>query len=115
MLASNHWEGESMTRLVLLVIGSFLLTMAAQAPAPGAGITPEQIFQPHINLDLLLGTWEVLPEQSPLGEQTEKDPKSFGRTLMTLRKDGTCRVFNKDNPTGSDGMWTLTGHQMTIS
>ncbi len=115
MLAADHGDGESMKRLALLIIASFLLTTAAQVPTRGAGITPEQIFQPQINMDHLLGTWEVLPEESPLGEQAEKNSKPFSRTLMTLRKDGTCRVFNVDNPAGSDGMWTLTGHQMHIS
>ena len=104
-----------MRRLALLVIGSLLLTAVGQVPAGGVGITPEQIFQSDIKLADLFGTWEVIPEESPLAEPSEKNTQTFLRTLMTLRKDGTCRVFNKDNPRGSDGIWTLKGHQMHLS
>jgi hypothetical protein len=65
--------------------------------------------------DFLMGTWEVLSEETPLAENAEKNGKASPRTLMTLRKDGTCRVFNKDHPSGSDGLWSLEGHHMYIS
>ena len=34
---------------------------------------------------------------------------------MALRKDGTCRIFNKEHPTGSDGLWTFDDHKMSIA
>jgi len=84
--------------------------------AAGAGeIAPEQIFQPVINLESLIGSWEVLPEQHPLEETNKVNPKLSHRTLMALRKDGTCRFFNKEHPTGSDGLWTLEDHKMFIT
>jgi len=104
-----------MRRFALLFVGCLLLTIGSQIPAAGVGMKPEQIFQPVINSDLLIGTWEVLPEENPLGESPEKNSKPSTRTLMTLRKDGTCRVFSKNHPSGSDGIWTLDGHQMYIS
>ena len=64
----------------------------------GIGITPEQIYQPEIKLGSLIATWEVLPEDNPLGEKKHEGSKPAIRTLMTLRKDGTCRVFNRDHP-----------------
>jgi hypothetical protein len=85
-------------------------------PARGAGgIAPEQIFQAVINLQSLIGTWEVLPEEHPLEETGRANANSSIRTLMALRKDGTCRIFNKEHPTGSDGLWTFDDHKMSIT
>jgi len=79
------------------------------------GIAPEQIFQAVIDWHGLIGTWEVLPEEHPL-EETGKGPvNSSHRTLMALRKDGTCRLFNKEHPTGSDGLWTFDNHEMLVT
>lgn len=79
------------------------------------GITPEQIYQPTIDWNKLIGTWEVLPDDNPLDEKVKNNRRSTDRMLMTLRKDGTCRVFNKEYPQGSDGLWTSEGHQMIIT
>ena len=85
-------------------------------PAAGAGgIAPEQIFQPVIDVQSLIGTWEVLPEVHPLEETGKANVNSSYRTLMALRKDGTCRFFNKEHPTGSDGLWTFDNHEMSIT
>jgi hypothetical protein len=79
------------------------------------GITPEQIYQPTIDWNKLIGTWEVLPDDNPLDEKVKNNRRSTDRMLMTLRKDGTCRVFNKEYPLGSDGLWTSEDHQMIIT
>jgi hypothetical protein len=85
-------------------------------PARGAGgIAPEQIFQPVIDVNNLIGTWEVLPEEHPLEETSKANQNSSHRTLMALRKDGTCRFFNREYPTGSDGLWTFEDHKMFIA
>lgn len=94
--------------MVLIAAGSHL-------HAQHGGITPEQIYQREIEWAQLIGTWEVLPEENPLAENSKSNPNPSHRTLMTLRKDGTCRVFNKDHPTGSDGMWTFENHEMFIT
>lgn len=81
----------------------------------GNGITPEQIYQPEIKLHHLIGTWEILPENNPLAEATKTNPSVSQRTLMTLRVDGTCRIFDKTHPEGSDGLWTFEDHAMYIT
>jgi hypothetical protein len=81
----------------------------------GNGITPEQIYQPEIKLNHLIGTWEILPENNPLEEATKTNPSASQRTLMTLRVDGTCRIFDKAHPEGSDGLWTFEDHAMFIT
>jgi hypothetical protein len=96
----------------------FLSLMIAfhSIPAIGAGgIAPEQIFQAVIDFQSLMGTWEVLPEEHPLEETGRASVNSSVRTLMALRKDGTCRIFNKEHPTGSDGLWTFDDHEMSIT
>ncbi len=101
------WSG-----LLFLILVIVLHTI----PASGAGgIAPEQIFQPVIDLQKLIGTWEVLPDEHPLEETSKTNLNSAQRTLMALRKDGTCRFFNKEHPTGSDGLWTLEDHKMFIT
>jgi len=79
------------------------------------GITPEQIFEPTIDWNAVIGTWEILPEDSPLSEKERQTPKLSHRTLMTLRKDGTCRVFNQDYPLGADGLWVPREHEMSLT
>ena len=82
--------------------------------AAAGGITPEQIYQPAINWDIVVGTWEILPDSNPLAE-TDKENQTPPRTLMTLRKDGTCRIFNQESPLGQDAIWTVGDHQMFIT
>lgn len=79
------------------------------------GITPEQIYQPEIDWQKILGTWEKLPEIKPLSETPARTSDQGFRTLMTLRKDGTCRIFNTDNPSGIDGVWTHKDHAMFVT
>ncbi len=95
----------------------FLLVLLILTPiaAFAAGITPEQIYQASIKEESLHGTWEVLSEQNPLDEKSKSNARSSDRMLMTLRKDGTCRVFNKEYPLGSDGRWAFEDHQMFIT
>lgn len=81
----------------------------------GVGITPEQIYQDHINWEMALGTWEKLPEVNPLSESNRSRSDQGFRTLMTLRKDGTCRIFNAENQTGIDGEWRHENHCMFIT
>ena len=92
----------------------FMACLPRILPAAG-GITPEQIYQPTIDWDKLIGTWEVLPDEHPLGEKVKNNRRPSDRMLMTLRKDGTCRVFNKEYPLGSDGLWTSEDHKMIIT
>ena len=79
------------------------------------GITPEQIYQADIDQQKLLGTWEKLPEVNPLSEAPGRNSNQGFRTLMTLRKDGTCRIFDSSNPSGTDGIWTYKDHGISIT
>ena len=79
-----------------------------------AGISPEQIYQPSVNWNSVVGTWEILPDESPLSENQGKEPQRAVRTIMTLRKDGTCRVFDSKHPAGADCLWTYEDHEMFI-
>ena len=98
-------------------LASFLLLFLSLLPSlawSGGGITPEQIYQPEIKLGSLIATWEILPDENPLAEKKQAGSKSHTRTLMTLRKDGTCRVFNREHPMGADCMWTMEDHKMFL-
>ncbi len=99
---------------VTIILALFVAVFPRISPGAG-GITPEQIYQPAIDWNKLIGTWEVLPDDHPLGEKVKNNRRQTDRTLMTLRKDGTCRVFNKEYPLGSDGLWTSEDHQMIIT
>jgi hypothetical protein len=92
-----------------------LLTIFPQAGAADGGITPEKIYQHSIDWKTVVGTWEVLPEEDPLDENNKIRSSASSRTLMTLRKDGTCRIFNKEHPMGSDGLWTFERHEMFVT
>jgi hypothetical protein len=93
-----------------------LIIAALPTALPGAGgIAPEQIYQSTIDWDKLIGTWEVLPDNHPLEEKVKNNRRPTERMLMTLRKDGTCRVFNKEYPLGSDGLWVSEDHKMIIT
>lgn len=77
-------------------------------------MTPEQIFQISIDWQDVFGTWEAIPEDHPLSEQAPRMLRPQSGTLLTLRKDGTCRMFDKDHPAGADGIWTFENHEMFI-
>jgi hypothetical protein len=98
----------------ILLLGLFLWSLVAHDIAVAGGITPEQIYQASIEWAAVVGTWEVLPEDSPLIERESEGGKLSHRTLMTLRKDGTCRIFNGKHPLGEDGTWTSNDHDMSI-
>jgi hypothetical protein len=100
---------------ITVLLGLFLWSAAAQGVSTAGGITPEQIFQTSIEWGAVIGTWEVLPEDSPLVERDKERAKLSHRTLMTLRKDGTCRIFNGDHPLGQDGTWTSNEHDVSIT
>jgi hypothetical protein len=97
--------------LALLITGAGSFHPEAKA---AGGMTPEQIFQQTIDWNLVVGTWEVLPDDNPLAEKPNNGPVAGHRTMMALRKDGTCRIFSKDFPTGSDGMWYYEDHSMFV-
>lgn len=92
----------------------FILFGAVSVALGDAGIPPERIYQPKIHWKSLVGTWEVLADDNPLAEKTLRKADNSGRVLMTLRKDGTCRIFNGKQGRGKDGIWTLENHQMYI-
>ncbi len=112
--ADQYNGGLMRSRLHLLFFILALFAFHSTASGSG-GITPEQIFQNSIDWQSLIATWEALPEEHPLGERDPGNSKSPARVLMTLRKDGTCRVFNQEHPMGSDGLWTFEGHEMFMS
>jgi hypothetical protein len=96
----------------------FLLLLLFPAPETAlaaGGITPEQIYQVKIDWDKVIGTWEALPDDDPLAESEKNGSKKSHPTLITLRKDGTCRVLSKERPLGSDGLWTSSDHGMFIT
>jgi hypothetical protein len=95
---------------------AWLLFLAAIATTDviAGGVTPEQIYQPSIDWKSVVGTWEILPDENPLAEKNKSSSGASVRTIMTLRKDGTCRVFNEGHPMGSDGLWTFEQHEMFI-
>jgi len=94
---------------------AFILLLAATACfARTGGVTPEQMYQTTIDWNNVVGTWEILPDENPLSEKDRGRPKASVRTIMALRKDGTCRVFNEEHPMGSDGLWNYEQHEMYI-
>jgi hypothetical protein len=109
------------TALAALVIVGTGHCQNAATPGPGgmtlepeAGLKPEHIYQKKIDWNNVMGTWEVLPEVNPLAERPKTGPGRTQRTLMTLREDGTCRVFDTERPTGSDGLWTYEKNRLYI-
>jgi hypothetical protein len=105
MITRLNWIG-FVFLLLLLAIPSFSWSTN--------GITPEQIYQPTIDWQNIVGTWEVLPEETPLAERDNPTTKPSSRILVTLRKDGTCRMFGPDHPTGADGLWTFEDHELYL-
>ncbi len=99
---------------------SIFLFFVLLVPAPrqvlaADGITPEQIYQAKIDWNRVIGTWEALPDDDPLAENGKDNSKPSQPTLITLRKDGTCRFLGKDRPLGADGLWTSSDHKMFIA
>ncbi|MCX5871941.1 MAG: hypothetical protein NTY51_01730 [Deltaproteobacteria bacterium] len=93
----------------------FSLCLISNSSCFGVGITPEQIYQQTLDWGTVLGTWENLPEVNPLAEKPSRISDPEFKTLMTLRKDGTCRVFDGVNPSGIDGVWIYENHNMSIT
>lgn len=93
----------------------FCLAIFPRVGQAAGGITPEQVYQETVEWTAVVGTWEILPEENPLAENGKSASKVTNRTLMTLRKDGTCRIFNKEHPMGSDGMWYYEKHKMFVT
>lgn len=79
------------------------------------GITPEQIYQANMDAQAVIGSWEKLPEENPLAEKPGSFTDSSFRTLMTFRKDGTCRIFSEAHPTGVDGVWSFEEHKIFVT
>ncbi|MBI4963714.1 MAG: hypothetical protein HY913_10610 [Desulfomonile tiedjei] len=102
------------SRLLLLPL-VILVTASVQDVRGAGGIAPEQIFQEIVKPESLIGTWEVLPDETPLAEQEVREAKSRPRTLLTLRKDFTGRIFDLDHPSGSDGSWIFENHALLIT
>lgn len=102
-----------MRRVVIYAAFLTCLFMVAGSAAAG-GVTPEQIYQPRLQLDHLVGAWELLPDEYPFDEKQGAGHKTRTREMMALRKDGTCRIFSAEHPTGVDGTWTLDDHSMFI-
>ena len=103
-------------KIVLALLLAVLIGAAGlPASGTGAGMTPEQIYAPRLKWKRLIGTWEILPDDNPLAENRNKKRTRAQRMLMTLRKDGTCRILNNDYPDGSDGLWTFENHKMFIT
>ncbi len=94
---------------------SALFIAPTHADSSSVGIKPEQIYQRELKWKQVIGAWEILPETDPLTESGKGNPGESFRSLMTLRKDGTCRVFDKKRPMGKDGIWNIEGHRMYIT
>ncbi len=99
---------------ISLLVGFFICFLGF-CSCFAVGITPEQIYQQNMDWGAILGTWEKLPEVNPLSEKPHRTFEPEFRALMTLRKDGTCRVFNAENPSGIDGIWVCENHNMFIT
>ncbi len=94
----------------------FFLIISSQSfsQSPG-GITPEQIYQPNLDWQSVIGSWEKLPEENPLAEKPVSVKAPSFRSLITLRKDGTCRIFNESYPAGVDGVWSSDEHRIFVT
>ncbi len=103
------------TVLPLAFLGLIILSLLICRPVPAEaqGIAPEQIFQSTLRMKDLIGSWEALLEHHPLEEKSVASDRK-ARTLLTLRRDGTSRLFDQANPTGTDGLWTLEDHLLQI-
>jgi hypothetical protein len=101
--------------LFLFLVIVLVAIPGAQPGLAAGGITPEQIYQARIDWDKVIGTWEALPDDDPLAENDKNGSKQPRPTLITLRKDGTCRVLSTERPLGSDAMWTSQDHAMIVT
>lgn len=94
----------------------FFLIISSQCFSQSSGgITPEQIYQPSLDWHSVTGSWEKLPEENPLAEKPTSVKVPSFRSLITLRKDGTCRIFNESYPAGVDGVWTSDDHRIFVT
>ena len=93
----------------------FLIIYSVSFSHSSGGITPEQIFQPNLDWQTVIGTWEKLPEENPLAEKQNSVKTPAFRSLITLRKDGTCRIFNESYPAGADGVWSSDDHRIFVT
>jgi hypothetical protein len=99
-------------RLIILIMLGILMNACV---AYAGGVAPEQIFQHKLSVEQLVGVWELLPDENPLEDRRDASPRSRIRTMMALRKDGTCRVFSAQHPAGLDGTWSLDDHRMSVT
>ncbi|MDD3472675.1 MAG: hypothetical protein PHS86_07830 [Syntrophaceae bacterium] len=99
---------------VLLAICTLVFSGFTLSHASG-GITPEQIFQANLDWQTVIGSWERLPEENPLAEKPNNSKEPVFRTLMTLRKDGTFRMFSETYPVGVDGVWSYDDHKIFVT
>jgi hypothetical protein len=102
-------------RLLSVFFSPLLIFTLVCADSSTVGIKPEQIYQKNLKWEQVVGAWEILPEQDPLTERGKAGKGKSFRSLMTLRKDGTCRVFDEKHPMGKDGIWNIDGHKMYIT
>lgn len=100
---------------LLPTLVTLLVALSPVGPGDSGGVTPEQIFQQQIDWNSLVGSWEILPPDNPLAEAGQEGKKVTENTLMALRKDGTCRMFDRDHPLGADGLWTLENHDLVLT
>ena len=101
------WKGFS--------VSFFLIISSLSFSYSSGGITPEQIFQASLDWQSVIGTWEKLPDENPLAEIQNSVKAPAFRSLITLRKDGTCRIFNESYPGGADGVWSSDDHRIFVT
>lgn len=97
--------------MLYLLLGTLLLALPISGHAQG--VTPEQIYQQVISVDEITGAWEILPEENPLTDSGNEN-KDSRRKLLTLRKDGTCRILDEVNHVVTDGTWRLDEHELHL-
>lgn len=110
----RYYPGFLMRKCASAALMILFLLGTAGAACATAGISPEQIYQPSIAAESVVGTWELLPDDNPLGEKPAQKKGGAIRIIMTLRKDGTCRLFDRNHPAGTDGLWNIENHTMVI-
>lgn len=101
-------------RLCILVFFISLNCLPTASYSSG-GITPEQIYQANLQWHNVVGSWEKLPEDNPLAENPANLKEADFRSLITLRKDGTCRIFSETYPVGIDGVWSFNDHSIHVT
>lgn len=97
--------------MLYLLLGTLLLSVPVTTHAQG--VTPEQIYQQVVSVNDITGAWEILPQENPLME-TGNENKDSRRKLLTLRKDGTCRILDEADQVVTDGTWRLDDHELHL-